>query len=71
MFLLMEAFANKLEFEVKIIPYTGDETWVEPTLLDARKCLESERIPEANPECDFCRYHALVKEAESEERGIE
>ena len=61
-----EAFANKLEFEVKIIPYTGDEAWVEPTLLDARECLEGERIPAASPECDFCLYHALVKEAEGE-----
>lgn len=65
-----EMFANKLEFEVKIIPYTGDEAWVEPVLLDARKCLEGERIPEANSNCDFCRYNLLVKELEIEEKRL-
>ncbi|MFA5146638.1 MAG: PD-(D/E)XK nuclease family protein [Candidatus Omnitrophota bacterium] len=61
-----EAFANKLEFDVKIIPYKGDDAWVEPTLINARKCLDADTIPEANPECDFCRYHELVKEAEKD-----
>ncbi|HAW57987.1 MAG TPA: hypothetical protein DCX03_03045 [Bacteroidales bacterium] len=62
-----ELFANKLEFEVKIIPYEGNDAWVEPTLIDAKKCLEENRIPEANSDCDYCRYHKLVKEVEAAE----
>ncbi|MDD3473423.1 MAG: PD-(D/E)XK nuclease family protein, partial [Syntrophaceae bacterium] len=61
-----EVFENRLEFEVKILPYEGTDGWVDPTLIDARKCLEKAEIPEANPDCDFCRYHELLKEAEGQ-----
>lgn len=51
-----EAFDAKLEFEVKIIPYTGDDGWVEGKLRAIKKCLVSESIPDPNPDCDFCAY---------------
>ncbi|TSC78373.1 MAG: Uncharacterized protein G01um101429_833 [Parcubacteria group bacterium Gr01-1014_29] len=51
-----EAFDGKLEFDVKIIPYTGSDSWVEGALGDIKKCLESESIPEAGRECDYCQY---------------
>ncbi|MDD5005056.1 MAG: PD-(D/E)XK nuclease family protein [Candidatus Omnitrophica bacterium] len=59
-----ETFANKLEFDIKIIPYKGNDAWVESTLIDARKCLDADTIPRASPDCDFCRYCKLVKEVE-------
>ncbi|MBU3942387.1 PD-(D/E)XK nuclease family protein [Patescibacteria group bacterium] len=51
-----EAFDKKLEFEVTLIPYEGDDNWVEQAILDAHECLNSDQIPEANPECDYCSY---------------
>ncbi|MBM3261267.1 PD-(D/E)XK nuclease family protein [Candidatus Kaiserbacteria bacterium] len=51
-----EAFDAKLEFEVTLIPYTGDASWVEQTLLDIKQCLLSEAIPPASPDCDYCLY---------------
>ncbi len=51
-----EAFDGKLEFDVKIIPYVGDDAWVEPTLFEIKKCLDDPRVPKASPECDYCRY---------------
>lgn len=51
-----QAFDGKLEFDVTLIPYTGNDSWVENTILEAYKCLNSDTIPEANPECDYCNY---------------
>ncbi len=51
-----EAFDAKLEFEVTLIPYTGDDSWVEPTLFDIKACLESPELPMPSEGCDYCRY---------------
>lgn len=51
-----EAFDAKLEFEVTLIPYTGDDSWVEPTLFDIKACLESSELPTPSEGCDYCRY---------------
>lgn len=52
----LEAFDGKLEFTVKIIPYTGSDAWVEGTLADIKVCLESSAIPRPGPSCDYCVY---------------
>lgn len=57
------AFDAKLEFDIKLIPYTGDDSWVEPTLIKARKCLEGE-LPAASATCDFCAYRKAAGEVE-------
>ena len=51
-----EAFDAKLEFDIKIIPYEGDDSWVEKTIIEAHKCLNSDKIPKASPDCDYCKY---------------
>lgn len=51
-----QAFDGKLEFDVKIIPYTGTSHWVEDTLQSIQQTLNSEEIPAAAAECDYCRY---------------
>ena len=56
-----EAFDGKLEFDVKIIPYEGNDSWVEQTIIDAHKCLLSETLPISSPDCDFCSYRSAVK----------
>src|SRR3989344_5807731 len=55
-----EAFDGKLEFDVKIIPYIGDDSWVEKTILDVYKCLSGNKIPNAGSDCDYCRYIEAV-----------
>ena len=59
-----EAFDGKLEFEVKIIPYTGNDGWVEPILHKIKECLDEKKIPAAGAECDYCRYREAVGKAE-------
>jgi len=51
-----KAFDGKLEFDVTLVSYTGNDSWVEKTILEAHKCLNNDKIPEANPECDYCSY---------------
>lgn len=51
-----EAFDGRLEFDVKLIPYEGDDSWVEGALRDIHACLRSDEIPESNAACDFCAY---------------
>ncbi len=56
-----EAFDGKLEFDVKIIPYEGDYSWVEDTIFNIHKCLESDNIPLADLDCDFCKYRKAAE----------
>jgi len=58
------AFDGKLEFKVKIIPYTGNDSWVEETILDAIECLKQDLLPASGADCDFCKYRAAVKKFE-------
>ncbi len=37
-----EAFDGKLEFDIKIIPYTGDDSWVVSAIHKAIDCLKSD-----------------------------
>lgn len=51
-----EAFDGKLEFDIKLIPYTGSDKWVEKTLHDMKKCLDADEIPRLNAKCEYCKY---------------
>lgn len=51
-----EMFDNKLDFEVTLIAYEGNDSWVEQTLLDIKTCLDDQRAPKAHEDCDYCRY---------------
>ena len=39
-----------------MIPYKGSDEWIEPTLEKLLKCLKSQIIPDANGNCDYCKY---------------
>ncbi len=57
-----ESFDAKLEFDMTIIPYTGSDQWVEDKILEIHKFLNSDIIPEASVDCDFCAYNQAVVE---------
>ena len=50
------AFDGKLEFDIKLIPYKGDDDWVEPAVQAAHECLNTSDFPASAPDCDYCRY---------------
>jgi len=57
-----KAFDGKLEFDVIIIPYTGNNNWVDDTLTKARTCLDNDTVPQSSHDCDYCRYRDAVGE---------
>jgi RecB family exonuclease len=57
------AFDAKLEFDIDLLPYTGDDSWIEGTLHEIKKCLDGE-MPDPDPECDFCNYRKAAGEVE-------
>jgi hypothetical protein len=65
----LESFDGKLEFVVKIIPYQGNDSWVDQALLDARKCLDSDKLPSASAECDYCVYRKAIQDVLVPYRG--
>jgi hypothetical protein len=57
-----EMFKGKLEFDITLIPYKGDDFWVAETINEIHTCLISSRIPNAKDGCDFCAYRAAVED---------
>ncbi len=56
-----KAFDAKLEFDIKLLPYKGNDSWVEKTIKDAISCLNSDKIPESGDDCDYCKYREAAK----------
>lgn len=56
----LDGFNDRLEFRTKLIPYTGNDAWVEPTLLKMKETMDGD-MPAVGTaamggECDFCAY---------------
>lgn len=56
----LDGFNNRVEFRTKLIPYTGSDIWIEPTLITMKECMNGE-MPEVGMsamggECDYCAY---------------
>jgi len=50
------AFNQRLDFTVAMLPYVGNDDWVEPTLLNIKDCLNSDDIPHAAEDCEYCAF---------------
>jgi len=59
-----EAFDGKLEFKIKLIPYEGNDIWVEQTIINLHKCLMGDTLPQAGLDCDFCQYRKAARKFE-------
>ena len=57
------SFNAQLEFDIKLIPYTGSTDWIEPTLKKIKKCLVSDEIPTENISCEYCAYRSAAGNA--------
>ncbi len=56
-----ETFDQQLKFRVTLIPYEGNDDWVEETIFNIHQCLSSNTIPKADPNCDYCNYVDSVR----------
>lgn len=64
-----DGFDAKLEFEMTLIAYQGDDSWVERTLHELKSCLDSEEIPLPTADCDYCRYREAAGRALIDQRS--
>jgi CRISPR/Cas system-associated exonuclease Cas4 (RecB family) len=60
----LKAFDAKLEFDVVILPYTGNDNWINETLTGMKKCLNQKKLPSKGKDCDYCNYRESVREFE-------
>lgn len=61
----LDTFDAKLEFDIKILCYEGDDSWVLETVKKASDCLKSDSIPDSSPDCDYCAYRNAAREVEN------
>lgn len=59
-----QAFDAKIEFDVRLIPYTGSDDWVEPILKKIKHTLESDEMPARSKTCDYCLYRRAIGQVE-------
>ena len=56
-------FDAKMTFDISVIPYTGNASWVSRCVAGAHACLMDEQIPPPTQDYDYCTYHAAVTDA--------
>jgi CRISPR/Cas system-associated exonuclease Cas4 (RecB family) len=57
----LDGFNDQLSFRTKVIPYTGKDDWVEPTLEQMKACMDNDDMPAIGTAamggpCEFCSY---------------
>ena len=58
------AFDARLEFDVQIIPYKGNDGWVEDAIIRAKEVLIKDTLPESSPTCEHCAYRGAARAVE-------
>jgi CRISPR/Cas system-associated exonuclease Cas4 (RecB family) len=56
------AFNAKLEFEITLIHYIGNDNWVEKVINEAYQQLNQDKPPEKKENCDYCAYFDAIME---------
>ena len=57
----VEGFDGKIEFDVTLIAYEGDDGWVEGAIEKAHECLNLDKVPKKGADCDYCLYRDSVE----------
>ncbi|HJO18490.1 MAG TPA: PD-(D/E)XK nuclease family protein [Vicinamibacterales bacterium] len=52
-------FNGRLEFDIDVISYEGNDGWVEGCILKAHECLMQDEPPTKSASCEFCDYSAM------------
>jgi hypothetical protein len=56
------AFDAKIDFDIHLIPYEGNDDWVEARIIELHACMNGDDIPAAGAECDYCAYVQAVQD---------
>ena len=52
----VDRFDGKLEFDISIIPYEGDDSWIDEVIMNIYNCLQAEAVPKPDQKCNYCKY---------------
>lgn len=55
-------FDGMLEFDITVIPYTGNNKWIDDILSQIKECLDSDTLPRSSTKCDYCAYRQAAGE---------
>lgn len=50
-----------MEFKISIIPYEVDTSWIEPTLIAIKGCLDTLKVPSHSDDCDYGLFIQSLK----------
>jgi RecB family exonuclease len=59
-----EAFDAKLDFDIDLIPYVGDDSWIEGALKELKECLLLPKPPKPAETCDYCSYRKASRDVQ-------
>jgi hypothetical protein len=57
-----DMFDERLDFDIYLLDYTGNDNWIESTLVELHKTLNQDNTPDYTGGCEFCRYQKEVSE---------
>jgi hypothetical protein len=49
-------FEGKLNFTTTLVPYVTNTSWVKDKIIEMKKTLELDNVPEINKSCEKCMY---------------
>ena len=50
------SFDERMDFKISLIPYTGNDNWIEKTLSEIHSLLNQNSIPKHTEDCEYCKY---------------
>ena len=51
-----DKFDATLQFDLTLVPYKTNDSWIKNKIIDMKKTLESKDVPELNKYCEKCMY---------------
>ena len=57
----LPTFDESLKFDISVIPYLGNDTWVEPKLNEIHATLTAPQPPSPHTTCDLCNYRIATQ----------
>ena len=49
-------FNAKMDFDITLVDYETDTSWVQNQVVEMKKTLDSKNMPEETPHCENCAY---------------
>jgi CRISPR/Cas system-associated exonuclease Cas4 (RecB family) len=56
-----DRFDARLDFDISVLPYDGDDGWIEETLQNIAETLTEDTVPDAGDDCDYCQYRQVAE----------